>query len=127
MSNQAIFFRHNGALKKLNIDEIIVMVAADNYVKICVKENYFTVRTTLEAALSCLPPEKFLRVHRSYAVSIDYINKIDKDSLFLIDDKETEIPISRQYYQEIIKQIVILDATAAEIKNSITTAKSRLR
>jgi LytTr DNA-binding domain len=108
MTNHYVFFRQNGVLKKIDVDEIVLLHTADNYLKIFARDITFTVRATLEAVLGRMPPKKFLRVHRQYAVSIDYIEKIERDELILTD-KETSIPVSKQYYRNIIKQIVILD------------------
>jgi DNA-binding LytR/AlgR family response regulator len=112
-----IFFRQRGALEKVNIDEIVLIEAKKNYIKFWLPETNYVVRSTLQAALSRLPEKQFLRVHRSWVVSVNYIGKIERESLFLID-LETEIPVSRQYYQEIKKQIFILDTEAPNKKDS---------
>ena len=97
MLKESIFFRHNGALKKLNIDDIVILEAANNYVKFFTEEGIFMVRITLDAAVKSLPPTKFVRVHRLYAVSMKDIDIISKDLLKLKDVK-SEIPVSKQYY-----------------------------
>jgi DNA-binding LytR/AlgR family response regulator len=117
MTPPFIFFRHRGALEKVNIDEIVLIEAKKNYIKFWLPETDYVVRSTLQAALSRLPEKQFLRVHRSWAVSINYIGKIERDSLFL-KDLETEIPVSRQYYREIVKQIFILDTEIPNKKES---------
>ncbi len=125
MIKQYIFFRHKGALKKLDIDEIVLMEAADNYIKIIGMENFFTVRISLEAALKRLPSKKFIRVHRSYVVSLDYIESIDKGYV-LLGDKESSIPVSRQYYQKLSRQLVILDAETSSTKKRNQAVKTLL-
>ncbi len=126
MIKQYIFFRHKGALKKLDIDEIVVMEANDNYIKIIGMENFFTVRISLEAALKRLPSKKFIRIHRSYVVSLDYIESIDKGSV-LLGDKETTLPVSRQYYQKLARQLVVLDAETSSTKKRNQAVKTFLR
>jgi DNA-binding LytR/AlgR family response regulator len=126
MSNQFVFFRQKGALKKLDIDAIIVMETADNYLKIVGRDDFFTIRATLDSVLNLMPAKKFLRVHRQYAVSVDYIDKIDRDHLIL-GDHTTSIPVSKQHYPEIIKQIVILDAVIPKTKNRGKITKTRFR
>ena len=125
MFKQYIFFRHKGALKKLDIDEIVVMEANDNYIKIIGLENFFTVRISLETALKRLPSKKFIRIHRSYVVSLDYIESIDKESV-LLGDKETMLPVSRMYYQKLSRQLVILDADISVRKKRNSAVKSLL-
>ena len=125
MAKQSIFFRQSGVLKKLNTDEIILMEAADNYVKFYLDDRTFTVRITLSAALKRLPAKQFLRVHRSFAVSVDYINEIAKDSL-LLRDVRAEIPVSKEHYPKIIKQIVIMDAKPPKTNGKKAATKTPL-
>jgi len=117
MLTPCIFFRTNRALEKVNIDEIVLIEAKKNYIKFWLPEKDYVVRSTLQAALSRLPENQFLRVHRSWVVSVNYIGKLKRESLFLID-LETEIPVSRQYYSEIVKQIFILDTEMPNKKES---------
>ena len=62
----------------------------------------------MEAAVKSLPSEKFVRVHRLYAVSIKEISKISKEFLW-IRNFETEIPVSKQFYDDFVKKIKILE------------------
>ncbi|HCL84312.1 MAG TPA: hypothetical protein DIC22_10065 [Chitinophagaceae bacterium] len=117
MSGHLFFYRHDGALKKLAIDEIIIIEAANNYVKIHKRGGILMLRTTLDAALNRLPEKQFLRVHRSFAVSVDYIDMISKKAVFM-KDMEPGVPVSRQHYPEMIKQIIILDGESPEPKKS---------
>jgi len=117
MLKESIFFRHNGALKKLNVNDIVILEAANNYVKFFTEVGIFMVRITLDAAVKSLPPTKFVRVHRLYAVSIKDIDTIGKD-LLKIKDVVSDIPVSKQYYSKFIKRIKILDASSIKQKSS---------
>ena len=107
MLEDCIFVQQNRALKKLHFDHIMVLEAADNYVKFFTDEGTFLVRITMEAAVKSLPSEKFARVHRLYAVAIKEISKISKQTL-MIRNFETEIPVSKQFYSDFVKKINIL-------------------
>jgi DNA-binding LytR/AlgR family response regulator len=117
MLKESIFFRHNGVLKKLNVNDIVILEAADNYVKFFTDEGIFMVRITMDAAVKSLPPTKFVRVHRLYTVSIKDINTISNESLTIRDLKD-EIPVSKQYYSKFLKKIKILDASTMKQKSS---------
>lgn len=117
MLTPCIFFRHKGALEKVNIAEIVLIEAKKNYIKFWLTEKNYVIRSTLQAALSRLPEKEFIRVHRSWAVSFNFIGTIEKEKLLLID-YETEIPVSRKLYPEIIKQIIILETETPSIKES---------
>jgi DNA-binding LytR/AlgR family response regulator len=115
MSAHSFFFRQDGALKKLSLDEIIFIEAANNYVKFHKQGGHLMVRTTLDAALSRLPKNQFLRVHRSFAVSVDHIELIAK-SVIVVKNFKDGIPVSRQHYPGLIQQIVILDGETPKAK-----------
>ncbi|HEY2349760.1 MAG TPA: LytTR family DNA-binding domain-containing protein [Puia sp.] len=124
MLNEYIFFRYKGALKKLNVNDIVVLEAADNYVKFFSEEGVFLVRITLDAAVKSLPSTNFVRVHRLYAVAIKDIDTLAKDFLTIKDLKD-QIPVSKQYYLQLLKKIKILHASSFEKGNSVSK-KSRL-
>jgi DNA-binding LytR/AlgR family response regulator len=117
MLTPCIFFRHKGALEKVNIAEIVLIEAKKNYIKFWLTEKNYVIRSTLQAAMNRLPEKQFIRVHRSWVVSVNFIGTIEKERLLLID-YETEIPVSRQIYPEIIKQITILDTESTNKKES---------
>jgi DNA-binding LytR/AlgR family response regulator len=117
MLKESIFFRNKGVLKKLNVNNIVVLEAADNYVRFFTDEGTFLVRITMDAAVKSLPSTKFVRVHRLYAISIKDINTISNESL-RIRDFDNEIPVSKQYYLKFLKRIKILDASSMKQKTS---------
>lgn len=49
-----------------------------------------------------LPSSQFLRVHRSYIISLDYLTAFNATYIFLGDD---EIPIGRTYKEEVLKRL----------------------
>lgn len=113
MLRDIIFFSQKGLLKKLNINDIVFLEAADNYVKFFTEEGIFLVRITMDAAVKSLPPTKFVRVHRLYTVSIKEIDTIGKD-LITLKDVKSGVPVSKQFYSKILKKIKILNASSVK-------------
>jgi hypothetical protein len=114
MPKQHFFYRKNGCLKKINIDDILYLVADNNYTTFQEMNTYHYVRITLDAALSLLPENKFQRIHRSYAVSLDHIDLVKRDTVTFRSIDDLELPVSRQFYVQFTKQVVILDAAATD-------------
>jgi DNA-binding LytR/AlgR family response regulator len=111
MTKQHFFFRQDGLLKKLNLDNVVYMEASKNYTRFCVLEDdVYLIRISLDAAMELLPKNKFLRVHRSFAVSVDHISDVGRESVFFTAFPDLEIPVSRQYYVQLTKQVVILES-----------------
>lgn len=83
---------------KLPLHEMIYLEAMQDYTKVVTeKKNYLTL-TTLTAFLEKLPASKFLRIHRSYAIALEKINRISGNNIICGD---VVIPIGKTYRTEI--------------------------
>jgi len=101
------FVWSNKVLKRVNPADVVCLKIVRNYTLIFLSdESYFMVRSTLSGALRKLPPEMFVRVHRSYAVSIYFIDTLERDLLTI--GNET-IPIGPRYYKQMIKQLNVIE------------------
>lgn len=113
--------KSRGYLKHFSIkkgDEIIILPeeevyyfkAEDKYVFLCSYNGEYFYDATLKELEEKLDPEKFIRIHRSYIVSLDKILKIKKWFLGeyrveLKDKENTTLKISRSYLPEIKKKL----------------------
>ena len=114
MPKQHYFFRQDGQLKKINLDNVVFLEAAKNYTKFNTLDGDYLLRISLNAAMDLLPKDKFLRVHRSFAVSFNHINQVGRDTVTFTAFPQLEIPVSRPYYIQFTKEIVILDSNATD-------------
>lgn len=113
MDKKPFFFRQDGLLKKLDLDEIIYLEAAKNYIRLYTFDKIYMARVSLDAAMDLLPENKFLRVHRSFAVAADHIDVVARDFV-RFKTLRLEIPVSRMYYVALTKQVIILDSAAID-------------
>lgn len=74
--------------------------AADNYVKVYQGERPVLVRTTLPDLLALLPAGQFIRVHRSFAVNTQLIQRVGRAHLYL---PERVIPIGQVYRDQLAR------------------------
>jgi DNA-binding LytR/AlgR family response regulator len=76
--------------------------AAENYVNLHVRGRVYPLRSTMTAIQERLDPQRFVRVHRSYIVNLDFLVQIEPldtgDARLLLKDG-THIPCSRRYRQ----------------------------
>jgi DNA-binding LytR/AlgR family response regulator len=108
MSTRWAFFKDHDQLKKLAIDEIFLLEVTDNYVKIFIAPGGIVmVRSTLEALLRLLPDKQFVRLSRTYAAGVEYIEYITKDSLRILG-LDHEIPVTKHYYEKLREKLLIL-------------------
>jgi len=78
--------------------------AAENYVNLHVRGRVYPLRSTMTAIQERLDPQRFVRVHRSYIVNLDFLAQIEPldtgDARLLLKDG-TRIPCSRRYRQSL--------------------------
>ncbi|MDN3687228.1 LytR/AlgR family response regulator transcription factor [Cyclobacterium jeungdonense] len=87
---------------KIRFDDILWMKGYGDYIKFHLKnqEQPLLVRMSFKELESILPPNKFLRIHKSYAVALSEITAIRKNSLFLGDQ---EFSIGESYREAVEK------------------------
>ena len=84
---------------KVNFDEIRYLEATGNYVTFVLNDKDLMSRMTFAEALTLLPTEKFVRVHRSYVVALPKIDKYERHQLILGNRK---VPVSEAYRQNLV-------------------------
>ncbi|SPF46861.1 DNA-binding response regulator [Candidatus Sulfopaludibacter sp. SbA4] len=71
-----LVIRCGGRVCFVRFDELDWLEAAGNYVRMHAGKETYLHRTTMAQMEACLPPEKFVRVHRSSIVNLDRIKEL---------------------------------------------------
>lgn len=100
-----IFVRSNSILNKIIINDILYIQALGDYVNIFLKDKRYTVHITLKEIEENLPSEKFYRLHRSYLVALDQVDKVEEGTVFI---GKYPIPIGEQFKKEFLKRINLI-------------------
>lgn len=90
----SIFVKVNYEIMKINLKEIELIEALDDYIKLYIKPTPVLTLMTLKSIQEKLPARDFVRVHRSFIVPINKIEKFSKTKL-VVSGKE--IPIGSSY------------------------------
>jgi two-component system, LytTR family, response regulator len=87
---------------KLKFDDILLVEGLRDYLKIHLisSKNPLIVRGSLKSIESELPPAKFIRIHKSYLLSIEHITAVRKNSVFI---RDLELPIGETYRESVDK------------------------
>lgn len=95
-SQAFLFLRIDYSLVKLAIADIHFIEGMDDYLRIHLHGSRpsLLVRMTMKAMLSQLPSDQFIRVHRSYIISINSILNIRNKIIYL---EGQEIPLGASY------------------------------
>ncbi|MCZ2222152.1 MAG: LytTR family DNA-binding domain-containing protein [Chitinophagales bacterium] len=90
----SIYVKVNYEMMKINLSEIDLIEALDDYIKIHIKPHPVLTLMTLKAMSDKLPENLFIRVHRSYIIPLHKIEKFSKNKLTVAGK---EIPIGSSY------------------------------
>ena len=100
----------------VNAREIEWLQAAGNYVNLHVRGRDYPLRTTMAAIEERLDPARFVRVHRSYFVNLDYLAEIEPldtgDARLKLRDGAS-VPCSRRYRAQLRERFGDTPATTA--------------
>lgn len=94
---RSITVKENHKNVVVHLKDVIVIEAMDNYVKIYRKDMPTVVpQITMKEIEEMLPEDCFVRLHRSFIVSIPYIEKFSTRSVYLYNFGRA-IPVGRTY------------------------------
>jgi DNA-binding LytR/AlgR family response regulator len=79
---------------RLRMQEILYLEAMKDYTRIIVPGKQYLVLATLSSMQDKLAPEKFVRIHRSYVVNIDKIERVKGNKVNL---PACELPLGKLY------------------------------
>jgi len=99
-----IFVRSDRKMIKINFCEINYIESLSDYIKIHLEDKIIITRETISNIEAKLPKHDFIRVHRSYIVSIKSIDSFTNEYLEIGNQ---EIPISRSYKVEVLNRLEV--------------------
>ena len=104
VTNKEFFFvKCDKKIEKVFFEEILFVEALHNYVAIYTLSKKLVAYLTLKNIEESLPRQKFIKVQKSFIVSISKISGIEEGEVVIQNKK---IPISRNNKDEIIKTIL---------------------
>lgn len=96
------------AIKILPVQDILYIEAYDDYVKIHTKDGFHLKKKTMNFFERALSKDQFVRVHRSYIISLPQVTKIEireKDTHIAKMKDGTIVPMSKSGYTR-LKEIL---------------------
>lgn len=98
-----IFIKADGQLIRIQLHDILYIEANKDYVFIYTTTARYMTLLSLKQLEERLPPDQFLRVHRSFLVALAKVSKIEGNLLHVHTHK---IPVSRSLAEEVHQKIV---------------------
>ena len=99
-----VFIKSEYKIVKIRFDDILFCKGMKDYIQIYVngKSNPIVTLKSLNAFETKLPPAKFIRVHRSYIVSLLHIDSISKNEISI---GKQLVPIGNIFKSDFFKMI----------------------
>lgn len=97
------FIKCDYKYEKIYFDDILYVEAMQNYVTIFTRKGKYVTLLYLKNVEENLDSHSFIRVHKSYVVSISKIDSIENNEILI---QSFRIPISRNYRDQVIDRVV---------------------
>jgi DNA-binding LytR/AlgR family response regulator len=101
-SNDYFFVKEDSKLVKINFQDIDHIECMKDYAKIFTKQRMIVTHHTMKKFEEVLPNSLFLRIHRSYIVSIPAIQSIFGN---IVETPKGKLPVGANYKDELMKVI----------------------
>jgi DNA-binding LytR/AlgR family response regulator len=80
-----IFVKVENRMVRVELDEILYIEGLKNYLSIYTKTERIVALQAMKQMEDALPPNRFVRVHKSYIVALDKVNSVEKQQIFIRD------------------------------------------
>jgi DNA-binding LytR/AlgR family response regulator len=101
-SSNKIFVKTEYRLESINVSEILYIEGMGDYRRIVSEHKKIMTLQTFNELYDMLPQDLFCRVHNSYIVSLEKIEKIERNRIYI---KDKVIPISASYSDGFYRRI----------------------
>jgi DNA-binding LytR/AlgR family response regulator len=95
-----IYLKADRKMIKVMLDDILYIESARDYLKIFTHNNFIITRQTTSSIENMLSEEEFIRIHRSFIVSLKKINSFTHET---VEIGKKELPIGKFYLNSFLK------------------------
>jgi DNA-binding LytR/AlgR family response regulator len=99
---RCLYVRADRKVVKILVSDILYIESLKDYVKIVLADRQVVTKQTITAIEEMLPEKDFLRVHRSFIISIRKVDSYSPSSIFI---GKNEIPIGPLYRQQAMGRV----------------------
>jgi two-component system, LytTR family, response regulator len=97
-----VYFRADRKMIKVMLRDILYIESMKDYIKVFIPGETIITKQSISAVEAMLPEREFIRVHRSYIVSLAHIKSFTSE---IIEIEKTELPIGKLYRNEVLKTL----------------------
>jgi len=101
-SHGILWLKSDKKINQVLTSEIIYIEATGDYIKVVCNDRRLLVHETMQSILNKLDPGEFVRIHRSYIVSLRKVNYVEGNRLIINDEK---LPLGESFKTELFAKI----------------------
>lgn len=101
-SQSFIMVKTGGVNTRIELDDILYAQSLGNFIRICTSQKTYIVSLTTSELEETLPDNQFLRIHKSFIVSLNKIHEYGKDTVTINDQK---MPVGITYRQKLYERL----------------------
>lgn len=94
----SLFLKTNGKIEKVLFEDILYLEAMENYSQVHTTQGSYLTLVGLGNMEGLLDKSRFLRVHKSFIISLDKIRSLERGQLII---GKRKIPVSRRMRKEL--------------------------
>jgi two-component system LytT family response regulator len=100
--NDFIFIKTDSKIVNVSLSDILFIEGLKDYIAINTTKEKLITLESLKTLEESLPGQRFIRVHKSYIISIEKISSIERNRIFI---KDIVVPIGDTYRERFFKAI----------------------
>lgn len=97
-----VFLKQDNKLVKVMFDDILYAEALKDFSRLFLKDRTMLISAHLKIMEDILPADRFLRVHRSYLVSLEKIQAVQGN---VVEIGKQEIPVGSTYRDDLLRRL----------------------
>jgi DNA-binding LytR/AlgR family response regulator len=103
-----LYFRADRKMIKVLFNDILYIEGLKDYIRITTTSRAIVTKHLLASLEEMLPPDDFIRIHKSYIIAINKIDSYNADS---VEIAKHELPIGRMFKHDVSR---VLNASSAD-------------
>ena len=103
LENNFVFLKADRMIYRIAISNIEYIESMENYVKVVTLDEKIVTRSTFKEILDSWAPKGIIQTHRSYAVNVGRIKKIDRSEIST--ESGHILPLSKTYRDKLLNYI----------------------
>lgn len=98
-----LFVKEGNSLQRVLFNEIYYVKGLRDYIRIVLKNRFVVTYLRMSRIEDQLPPDRFIRIQKSYIVRLDAIRAISGNEVELYDSTD-KLPIGKQYKEGLLQK-----------------------